>query len=207
MFPSIQHSVSHLLHSVFCPYDPINAHCIRYFSSLLLYRGSFVLSKFTHAWLEDPRIEWDWYQGQTSKSLVKPKKTFKDGLIILSLSIKRIIRQCDLVVLQSTPQITGPNTRKVFWILSVCWQIYPSTFVPYVSSPQNSYWYRARWREAPAVSFGFGDEERRGWDYPPLWPPFLPGGRASTNSVANRAFLMPFSEKLAFFETWGIFLC
>ena len=26
-------------------------------------------------------------------------------------------------------------------------------------------------------------------------------------SVANRAFLMPFSEKLAFFETWGIFLC
>ena len=27
------------------------------------------------------------------------------------------------------------------------------------------------------------------------------------HSVANRAFLMPFLEKLAFFETWGIFLC
>ncbi len=32
------------------------------------------------------------------------------------------------------------------------------------------------------------------------------GGKV-VGSVANRAFLMSFSEKLAFFETWGIFLC
>ena len=31
--------------------------------------------------------------------------------------------------------------------------------------------------------------------------------RCEGSSVANRAFLMPFSENMAFFQPWGIFLC